>query len=415
MRFLCIVIIAAVLIACLAPAGAQTMAPKGGMDRAFKIPSLSEQVHAAWEFAEGQLAVTVGGTLLLEYPSYTQAYASWVNKDAHFWTSGFFPGCLWLLFERTGNPAHRTWAENWTAGLEGEKFNTTTHDIGFMLFNSFGNGYRLTQDPLYLDVLLQAAESLATRYDPVVGCIRSWDWGSWQFPVIVDNMMNLELLLWASKNGGQSAWRDMAISHAEKTLENHVRPDGSTCHVVDYDPATGGVIAMSTWQGYSADSTWARGQAWAIHGFTMVYRETLDPAFLDAARRIADFYIENLPDDLIPYWDFDAPGIPNTARDTSAAAIAASGLIELCALEVDPWRKKWYLRMGKRTLRALCTLATQGGYLGEDGQGNPLTPGLLLEGCYNHPDSFSHGSVFDESLIWGDYYFLEALLRITSL
>lgn len=374
-------------------------------------PTLEELAYQATVFSQKQLSATVAEMLLTEYPSYTIDYIDWVTKDSGFWTSGFFPGCLWKAYEETGDPSWRTWAEDWTAGLEDEKHNTTTHDIGFMLFTSFGNGFHLTQEPSYKEVLLQAAESLATRFNHTVGCLRSWDWGSWQFPVIIDNMMNLELLFWAASNGGLTQWYDMAASHAMKTLEHHLRPDGSTFHLVDFDPGTGDIISKSTWQGYSADSTWARGQAWALYGFSMVYRETEDAVFLEAARKAADFYIDHLPEDFIPYWDFDAPGIPGVERDTSAAAIAASGLFELSALEIDTSRKMRYLQFAKWILRSLCLPDSSSGYLAKDQNNDPLSPGLLMHGCYNHPDSYSHGEVPDENLIWGDYYFLEALQR----
>jgi unsaturated chondroitin disaccharide hydrolase len=263
-------------------------------------------------------------------------------------------------------------------------------------------------------VVVTAAQSLATRFNPEVGCIRSWSWGSWQFPVIIDNMMNLEILFWASKNGGQAEWYDMAESHAAVTMENHVRPDGSTWHVVDYNPDTGEVIEKSTWQGYQADSTWARGQAWALYGFTMAFRETDNPEFLDTARRTADYFIDNVPEDHVPYWDFQAPGIPDADRDTSAAAIAASGLLELSTLTDDEGEGTKYYNAALDILTSLCTTDAEGGYLAEDAGGFPVSPGILMRGCQVHPDSVAGADQCDESLIWGDYYFIEALMRFRS-
>jgi hypothetical protein len=237
------------------------------------------------------------------------------------------------MYEGTGDTHWREWAEAWTAGLADEKNDTSTHDVGFKIFSSFGHGYRLTGNAAYREVILQAARTLATRFNPTVGCIRSWDRN--RFPVIIDNMMNLELLFWASKNGGDSAWYDMAVSHALQTMKNHVREDGSTYHLVDYDPDTGAIINKFTVQGYDKESTWARGQAWGMYGFTMAYRETGDVRFLNTAQLIADYFIDNLPEDRVPYWDFEAPNIPHEEKDSSAAAIAASGLLELSTLVMD--------------------------------------------------------------------------------
>jgi unsaturated chondroitin disaccharide hydrolase len=201
------------------------------------------------------------------------------------------------------------------------------------------------------------------------------------------------------------------VSHADTTIENHVREDGSIFHLVDFDPATGDVVLRSTWQGYADDSTWARGQAWAVYGFTMTYRETGDPVFLETAQRVADFFIDNLPADFVPYWDFDAPGIPDASRDSSAAAIAASGLLELSTLAADPADQMRYADAARSMLASLCTPDAGGGYLAEDAAGTSISPGLLMRGCQVHPDSVAGGDQCDESLIFGDYYFLEALMR----
>jgi unsaturated chondroitin disaccharide hydrolase len=359
----------------------------------------------------GKVAVTADTLPPDTYPVRTRSYASWVTSAASGWTSGFLPGILWAAYESTGEAAWWTRAETWTAGLEGRKNDTTTHDVGFQIFSSFGRGYRLTGDAAYRDVVITAAGSLATRFNPTVGALRSWSWGSWRFPVIIDNMMNLEILFWASKNGGDAAWYDMAVSHALTTMENHVRGDGSVFHLVDFDPATGEVVERSTWQGYADDSTWARGQAWAVYGFTMTCRETGDPVFLETAQRAADFFIGNLPADFVPYWDFDAPGIPDASRDSSAAAIAASGLLELSTLSTDPADRTRYADAARSMLTSLCTADAGGGYLAEDAGGDSISPGLLMRGCQTHPDSVSGANQCDESLIFGDYYFLEALMR----
>jgi unsaturated chondroitin disaccharide hydrolase len=215
------------------------------------------------QFAAQQLDATARTVAANRYPSTTSSSGSWNTTSASGWTSGFFPGALWLMYQRTGDATWRSRAQTWISGLESQKNDTSTHDIGFKIFTSFGNGYRLTGDDAYRQVILTAAGSLATRYDPDVGCIRSWGEISdtSNFEVIIDNMMNLELLFWASKHGGQAAWYDMAVSHALKTMTNHVRADGSTYQIVNYNPTTGAVKSKSTNQGYNTESTWSRGQA----------------------------------------------------------------------------------------------------------------------------------------------------------
>jgi unsaturated chondroitin disaccharide hydrolase len=353
-------------------------------------------------FARDRLAASTARLSTSAWPQLTGGDQRWVTTGASAWTSGFLPGALWLAYQDSPTSAWRSRAERWQAGLAGQASNTSTHDVGFMVFDSFGNGYRLTGTDSYRQTVLRAAASLASRYSPTVGCIRSWNSGASDFQVIVDNMMNLELLFWASKHGGQRAWYDMAVSHALKTAANHVRPDGSTYHLVVYNPTTGAVKSRRTVQGYADSSTWARGQAWAINGFTMTYRETGDARFLDTARRVADWFVAHLPADRIPYWDFDAPGIPLEPRDTSAAAIAASGLLELSTLEPDATRAQGYATTARAILAALSTPP----YLSE-GSGSEA---VLLHGTANKP-----GGSFDTGLIYGDYFFLEAMLRLRRL
>jgi unsaturated chondroitin disaccharide hydrolase len=353
-------------------------------------------------FASAQLDAAARSISQTRYPISTASSGSWSTTGASTWTSGFFPGALWEAYELTGDPTWSSRATSWQAGVESQKNNTSTHDVGFMISSSFGNGYRLTGTDAYRQVVLAAATSLATRYSPNVGAIKSWNGGSTDFKVIIDNMMNLEILLWASKHGGQSAWYDMAVSHAVTSMTHHVRPDGSTFQLVNFDPATGLVRSKSTVQGYSNSSTWSRGQAWAIHGFTMTYRETGDQRFLDTARATADYYVTNMPPDGVPYWDFNAPGIPNEPRDTSAAAIAASGLIQLGQLESDASRSARYLGAARTILSSL----SSGAYLAE----GTTNKAILLHGTYNKP-----GGKYDTGLIWGDYYFLQALSRYRSV
>ena len=238
-----------------------------------------------------------------------------VLVPARDWTSGFFAGELWYLYEFTGKNEWKEKAQEFTAVMEPEKMNGTTHDMGFKIYSTFGNGYRLTNDPHYREVIIQSAKTLATRFKPIIGCIRSWDHSrdKWGCPVIIDNMMNLELLFEATKLTGDSSFYKIAVSHANTTMKNHFRADFSSYHVIDYDTITGNVLKKNTHQGYSHESAWARGQAWALYGFTMCYRETHDPKYLLQAENIAGFILnhKNLPTDLVPYWDFDAPNIPN--------------------------------------------------------------------------------------------------------
>jgi hypothetical protein len=307
------------------------------------------------------------------------------------------------MFEATKDSSFKKAAQRWTEGLKNLQSYGGSHDVGFMVFDSYGNGYRLTKDESYKEVILKTAKTLTTRYNPVVGCIKSWDKRKWAFPVIIDNMMNLELLLWASEHDGTPEMRKMAISHAEKTMQNHFRPNGSIYHVVGYDTTNGAVLVKNTHQGYADETAWARGQAWAIYGFAMVYRFTKDDRFLKTAIHAADYFIAHLPEDHVPYWDFQAPGIPNEPRDASAAAIASSAFFELSGYVLDSNLKIKYLNEAKAILASLCSSA----YLAEGSSSR----GILNHTVGNKPAN----SEIDCSLIYGDYYFLEALLRYQKL
>lgn len=333
-------------------------------------------------------------------PRSTDLRGMWTSVSSSDWTSGFFPGVLWQLFDWSKDPGLRRDAEFFTQKLASQQFNTGTHDVGFMMYCSYGNAYRLFPSDTSKQILLQSARSLASRFDPRVGCIKSWDGRKqWGYPVIIDNMMNLELLLWASRNGAPAAMRDIAIRHAEHTMVNHFRSDGSTYHVVDYDTVTGEVVRKQTHQGFADESVWSRGQAWAVYGFTMLYRETHDGRFLSSAQRAADFFIAHLPADGVPYWDFEAPGIPDAARDASAAAIAASALFELSRLMRESDRQVHYRSAAEKILSSLVSPA----YLAAENE----SQGILKHTTGNHPK----GSEIDVSLIYGDYYFVEAMLR----
>jgi unsaturated chondroitin disaccharide hydrolase len=321
------------------------------------------------------------------------------------WTSGFVAGSLWYLSELSDDGTFETAARAWTLALIEQQHQTGTHDVGFMIHSSFGNGLRLTGDPAYRRVLITAAESLATRFNGRVGALRSWDWGRWSFPVIIDNMMNLELLFRATELGGGARYAEMAVEHALTTDEQHFRLDSSSYHLVDFDPVTGRVSSKETHQGLFDESTWARGQAWALYGFTMAYRETRDARFLARALAVAEFMAKNLPPDGVPYFDFAVPSTPRAPRfrDASAAAITASALLELqafapaasCAsqrrLALDILR-----RLGSSDYTA--APATNGGF-------------ILLHRVGDQP----RGTEVDAALNYADYYYLEALLRARSL
>jgi unsaturated chondroitin disaccharide hydrolase len=327
--------------------------------------------------------------------------------DATDWTAGFLPGSLWYLYEATGEARWRGAATQYTSMTAPAKFDKTQHDVGFMLGSGYGNGYRLTSDPAYRDALLAGATTLLTRFDPAVGAIRSWDpWPdkNWTYPVIIDNMMNLELLMWASRASGEPRYREVAIAHADTTLRNHFRPDGSSYHLVDYDPKTGQVRSRITFQGYADPSAWARGQAWGLYGYTMMYRETRKEAYLRQAQKIAGFVMNHprLPGDAIPYWDFDDPAIPNAPRDAAAASIIASALLELATLS-EPAQGARYRAFAERQLRSLSSPA----YLAQRGENG----GFLLKHATGHKPA---GREIDAPLNYADYYFLEALLRLKA-
>lgn len=364
-------------------------------------PALDSQAERCLRYSLLQMRRTAGEVGdSRRFPGAAPDGRAWKTADMYDWRSGFFAGCLWYGYEFSKDVAVKELAVKWTESLEPVKDFTGSHDVGFMMFCSYGNGYRLTGNPAYRQVLLRTAQSLAKRYNPRVGLIQSWNSNDrWRYPVILDNMMNLELLFWAARNGGGPELRTIAETHALNTMKNHIRPDGSTFHVVDYDPRTGAVLARNTHQGYADSSTWSRGQAWGLYGFTMTFRETRNPKFLEAAVKIADYFIAHLPDDSIPFWDFQAPGIPNEPRDTSAAAIAASGLLELETLITDKKDRERYHRAALAILTSLCSPK----YLTE-GTGSSA---VLRHATGSRP----HGMDVDASLIYGDYYFMEALMR----
>jgi unsaturated chondroitin disaccharide hydrolase len=320
------------------------------------------------------------------------------------WTAGFFAGELWFLYEYTKKPEWKTQAENFTTQMEREQFNGGTHDMGFKMYCSFGSGLKLTNNDHYKQVIIQSAKTLATRFNKKNGVLRSWNHGpeKWQFPVIIDNMMNLELLFEAAKLSGDNSLRDIAVSHANATLKNHFRADNSSFHVIDYDSINGGVRGRKTAQGYADASAWARGQAWGLYGFTMCYRYTKDAVYLQQAEKIAAFIFNhrNLPKDLVPYWDYNAPNIPNEPRDASAAAITASALYELSLYTSNGknYRKKADKIVTNLTKHYRSSIGENSGF-------------LLLHSTGHKPAN----SEIDVPINYADYYYLEAVLRQQKL
>src|SRR6266436_7050872 len=373
----------------------------------FSAPAVDAQsagcTDQALALAEGQLTDTLAYTSTSQFPVSTNPGNGnkWNLAAPSYWTSGFFPGELWIMYEKTLSSSWLTRAQAQTATMQSQDVNASDHDIGFKILGTYGNSYRIGRNPADMTVIQTAANAMATNLwrafpTPGTGVIESWPNYDSHITVIIDNMMNLELLLFAAQNGGNPAWRDMAISHAVKTMQNHVRADGSTFHVVDYN-TDGTVFSKFTAQGAGTNTTWSRGQAWGLNGFTMVYRYTQDARFLATAQQLADYFINNLPPDFVPYWDFSQSG--TAPRDSSASAIAAAGLLELSKYVALPADSTRYRSAALNIQSSLSSPA----YLGD----RLATDGVLLHGTANLPGN----SGVDTSLIYGDYYFLQGCYR----
>ncbi|WP_200974480.1 glycoside hydrolase family 88 protein [Echinicola sp. 20G] len=323
------------------------------------------------------------------------------GSGSGWWCSGFYPGTLLYLNEYNADKVLKGEADRALDLLKKEQYNTSTHDLGFMMYCSFGNAFRLDPKPEYKEILIQSAQSLSTRFSEKVGAIKSWDSKEGDFLVIIDNMMNLELLFWATAATGDSTYYDIAIKHADTTLKNHFREDHSSYHVLNYDPETGEVNKKRTAQGYADESAWARGQAWGLYGYTVMYRVTKEQKYLDQAVAIADFVLNhpNMPEDKVPYWDFDAPNIPDELRDSSAGAIMASALLEL-AEYVEAGKAEKYGQDAKQMINTL----TGPEYIAAEGTNGGF---LLKHGVGHIPEN----SEIDVPLTYGDYYLVEAMLR----
>ena len=338
-----------------------------------------------------------------------------IDKDGNIvyipiddWCSGFYPGSIWLTYELTGDKKWLPLAVKYTEALDSVKHLKWHHDVGFMIGCSYLNGYRLADKKEYKDVIVETARSLSTRFRPNAGVIQSWDadrgWQStrgWKCPVIIDNMMNLELLFEATALSGDSTFYNIAVKHADTTMAHHFRQDNSCYHVVDYDPETGEVRKKQTAQGYADESMWARGQAWAIYGYTVVFRETGDPKYLEFAEKLVDVYLKNLPEDYVPYWDFNAPDIPNAPRDASAACVVASALLEMSGFYGNGQGEKYK----EAAEKMLCSLSS------DKYQSRDMNVAFLLHSTGHWPAK----SEIDASIIYADYYYIEALLRLKRI
>lgn len=326
-----------------------------------------------------------------------------------WWVSGFFPGVLWYLYKDTKDETIKKWATDYTLRVEDQQYTTDNHDVGFMIFCSYGNAYRLTKNESYKEVIQNASNSLITRFNPKIGCIRSWDeapWSKqWQYPVIIDNMMNLEMLMWSAKAFKDTTFSFVAETHANTTMKNHFRNDYSSFHVVSYDTISGKAELKHTAQGYTHKSAWARGQGWGLYGYTMMYRESGNKAYLEQAKNIADFILNhpNLPDNKIPYWDFNAPDIPNALHDASAGALICSALIELSSF-VSEEKAAEYLAVAETQIRTLSSPK----YLAKLGK----NCNFILKHSVGH---MPNKTEIDVPLTYADYYFVEALIRYKKL
>ncbi|MDR2955870.1 MAG: glycoside hydrolase family 88 protein [Prevotella sp.] len=381
---------------------------------------IQENVTYAAAQTEKMLA-SVGEPTGKNYPRTMKDDGSLRTTNMYDWTPGFFPGSLWYLYELTGDDKWKADAEKWTASLEPLKTFTGHHDLGFMMYCSYGNAERLAPKPEYKDILIESAGSLSTRFSGKTQVIKSWndfrpmndDSTVYDYPVIIDNMMNLEMLFYASKISGDKRYYDIAVKHADMTIKNHFRDDFSTYHVISYDTISSNVVSKNTAQGFSDNSTWSRGQAWAIYGYTMTYRETNDKKYLDVATKAADYFIRNLPEDYVPLWDFNlgqegyVPGKRSYAaefkerlKDASAAAITCSALFELGQLTDN----KFYIETAVKMLHSLASPEYRAP-LGENAD-------FLILHCVG---SIPHRTEIDKPLVYADYYFLEALVRYKNL
>jgi unsaturated chondroitin disaccharide hydrolase len=366
---------------------------------------LLETIDKSFATAEAQYKTLMKETPADKLPRTFEKNGKLVTSDSKWWCSGFYPGTLLYIYENTKDKELQEEAMKKLKVLEKEQFNKSTHDLGFMMYCSFGNANRLQPAEEYKQVLINSARSLASRFNEKVGCIRSWNSKPSDFLVIIDNMMNLELLFYATKVTGDSSFYKIAVTHANTTIKHHFRPDFSSWHQVNYNPETGEPQRKRTVQGYADESSWARGQAWGLYGFTVMYRETKDPQYLEVANKIAGFLLKNpnMPADKIAYWDLNAPNIPNALRDASAAAVMASALIELSQYNTGKTARN-YLGAAETMLKVLSSPE----YLATNGDNGGF---ILKHSVGNLPGK----SEVDVPLTYADYYYVEAMLRYKNL
>ncbi|MCF0185170.1 MAG: glycoside hydrolase family 88 protein [Bacteroidaceae bacterium] len=385
-----------------------TMACKSANEiTSFDVDSLLNDCHHKVSDALASFADSIGNYDCSQAPrSIAPGDAMWSKRPvvAEEWCSGFWPGILWMDYMISGDENVAKAAEAYTNAIgKIVKSPVYDHDLGFLVMCSYGKGLLMNNNEEYKQIMLNAADSLSTLYNPNVGTICSWPRNKQMFGghnTIMDNMINLELLFWAAKNGGGNNLYEIAINHADQTMKNGFRDDGTSCHVAVYNENSGKLIRTCTHQGYSDDSMWARGQAWAIYGYTMVYRETHDKKYLDFVQKVADAYLTHLPYDCVPYWDFNDPSIPKCSRDASAAAIVASALFELEGY-VAPEIGDRYDHEAREMMRSLSS----------DAYWSSNTQAFLNHSTGNFPA----GSEIDYSIVYADYYYLEALLRMRDI
>ncbi len=372
----------------------------GGKNKIIDVDSLSEKAASQYIYLKNKLN---------GQNSFPKTYNRFVDRlqtiASDWWCSGFYPGALFYLFEASGKKELYEEGVRMLNLLEKEQYNTSTHDIGFMMYCSFGNADRISPSPKYKEIIINSANSLITRFNPNVGCIKSHNRKPEDFVVIIDNMMNLELLFRATQITGDSLYYKIAVKHADTTMKNHFRPDNSLYHGINYNPETGKIANYQAGQGYSEQSSWSRGQAWGLYGYTMMYRFTKQQKYLEQAIRCAEFQLNHphMPEDLIPYWDYNAPGIPDALRDASAAAINCSGLLELSQYTLGK-QSSVYFQSAEKMLSVLSSREytapknTNGGF-------------ILMHSVGNIPSM----TEIDVPLTYADYYYLEALKKYKEM
>jgi unsaturated chondroitin disaccharide hydrolase len=335
------------------------------------------------------------------FPELTEE-GQWFCVDNGGWVGGHWVGLIWLAYAYTQDPALEKAARTWGSRLVPRQTDTTTHDLGFLLKLSHVLGNRLTGDKTFEAPALQAAKTLSRRFNPRGKYFQAWGpldaSPELRGRAIVDTMMNLDLLFWASQKTGDLKYNQMAENHAHTVIRYQIRPDFSTSHVIDFDPQSGEFLKQDTHQGMSANSCWSRGQAWAVYGFCDCYRATGNDLYLETARNLAGYVLDNLPADLVPYWDYGSPEIPDDVRDSSAASIFASGLLNLSKLETDVKKAAVWHNRAEAILKSLWEH-----YSSRD----RIEPSILIHGTRSKPHD-----LVDHGLIYGDYYFVEALLSL---